>query len=732
MDTKQRIAVLTSGGDSQGMNAALRAVVRTCLRLGAEVFEVREGLQGLVDGGDFIRPANWDSVSGILQQGGTVLGTARSEEFRSVDGRRKAVRNLLAHEIDRLVVIGGDGSLTGSDLLRREWPEHLAELVSRGEAAAAAAERHPELTLVGLPGSIDNDLCGTDMTIGADTALARIVEAADAIFSTASSHQRAFVIEVMGRNCGYLALMSALAIGAEWLLIPEAPPESDDWEAEMCTALRQGRKAGRRASIVIVSEGARDREGQPITSRKIQQTIKEKLGEDARVTILGHVQRGGSPTAFDRTLSTLLGHRAAQEATAPDNRGQSGLIGLVGNRPARIPLEESLKRTAALAEALRTKDFATARELRGGSFARTYATWKTLVQAQPASGKKGKRLAILHAGGPAPGMNMAARAAVRLALDRGDTVLGVRSGFKGLVEQQVRELGWMDVSGWAPMGGAELGTHRFQPSGRHLYSIARAIEQHQIEGILMIGGWDGYEAAHHLHTERARFPAFDLPIVCLPASIDNNLPGSELSIGADTALNCIVEAVDKIKRSGVATRRCFIVEVMGALCGYLALMSGMATGAELVYLNEEGITAQGLLGDLESLSQGFRRGKRIGLVIRNEMANLFYSTSFVAALFEEEGGDLFDVRQAILGHLQQGGDPTPFDRIQAVRMARACVDRLDREMDSSEPASLFLGTQRGELCFFELQDFPRMVDQEHRRPKSQWWLEFLEIARTLA
>ena len=224
------IGVLTSGGDAPGMNAALRAVVRTALNRGVAVYAIYEGYQGMVDGGDRIRNMTWDDVSGILQRGGTVIGTARCAAFRTREGRLAAAKHLLERDIDRLVVIGGDGSLTGANLFRQEWSSLLAELVQTGAVPPEAAERHAYLGIVGLVGSIDNDFYGTDMTIGADTALHRITTALDQISSTAVSHQRSFVVEVMGRNCGYLALMSALAGGADYAFIPEHPPSTDDWE----------------------------------------------------------------------------------------------------------------------------------------------------------------------------------------------------------------------------------------------------------------------------------------------------------------------------------------------------------------------------------------------------------------------------------------------------------------------------------------------------------------------
>ncbi len=294
MATK-RIAVLTSGGDAQGMNAAVRAVVRTALSKGAEVYAISEGYQGLVDGGELIRKMDWDSVGGILHRGGTIIGTARSDEFRTREGRRTAARNLIQQGIDGLVVIGGDGSLTGADIFRQEWPELVAELVKAGEITAKAAAAYPNLLIVGMVGSIDNDFSGPDMTIGADSALHRITEAVDAITSTAASHQRTFIVKVMGRNCGYLALYSALATGADWVLIPEAPPDVDNWQEVMVERLKAGTKAGRRDHIVILAEGARDRYGKYIGSTDVQRVLEEHLGEEVRVTVLGHVQRGGRP-----------------------------------------------------------------------------------------------------------------------------------------------------------------------------------------------------------------------------------------------------------------------------------------------------------------------------------------------------------------------------------------------------------------------------------------------------
>lgn len=728
------LAVLTSGGDSPGMNAAVRAVVRSAIYHGLDVYAVYEGYAGMVTGGRNIRPMTSTDVGGVLHRGGTVIGSARSQEFRTRDGRRAAARNLVHQGIDALIVIGGDGSLTGANLFRQEWPELLAELVEAGDLDEGRANTHPHLRLVGLVGSIDNDMFGTDMTIGADTALHRITEAVDAIHSTAASHQRSFVIEVMGRHCGYLALMGALAAGANWVLIPEHPPETEDWGEAMCAALRAGREHGRRQNLVIVAEGAQDRNGKPITSNDVKEALENSLGEDTRVTILGHVQRGGSPSAWDRQLSTQLGHAAVEQimTLAPDEEAK--LIGIREHQIISSPLMDSVAKTHALADRIAAQDYDTALEMRGGSFEESFRTFRTMVQAQPHppdESQRKLRIAVLHAGGPAPGMNTAARAAVRLGIDQGHAMLAVHNGFTGLRNGAIEEMDWMSVTGWVARGGAELGTSRYRPDEDALDNISWQLEAHRIDGILMIGGFAGYQAAHRLHVRRTDFDAFDIPIVCLPASINNDLPGSELSIGADTALNSIVSDVDKIKESAVASRRCFVVEVMGHDSGYLALMAGLATGAERVYLPEEGITLDDLASDVRMLQQGFRHGKRLGLVIRSENADRVYSTSFIHSLFEKEAGDLFDVREAVLGHVQQGGNPSPFDRIQATRLATKCVEFVVDQAGRRSPASAFIGLQSGRVRFTDLGRLPDLLAEGAQRPEEQRWMRNRSLARVM-
>ncbi|MDD5728437.1 MAG: 6-phosphofructokinase, partial [Victivallales bacterium] len=359
---KRKVAVMTSGGDAQGMNAAVRAVVRTALVNDFEVYAIYEGYQGLVD--NIIKPFSWESVSSIMQYGGTAIGTARCKRFQEFSGRLRAAENLLKHGIDNLIVIGGDGSLTGADIFAGEWPALLSELFKNGRISALKMKRHPRLRIVGMVGSIDNDMANTDMTLGADSALHRITEAIDALSSTAYSHQRIFVVEVMGRNCGYLASMSAIATGASYVFIPESPPPPG-WEKKLARQLRAGHNAGRRDSIVIVAEGARDHKGQAISSVQVKAAIDKHLGVECRITILGHVQRGGTPSSFDRYLGTVSGVEAVRELLKNAENEESKIIVMCDNRIKSVSLREAVAKTHAIAATIEKLEFQQAMQLRG-------------------------------------------------------------------------------------------------------------------------------------------------------------------------------------------------------------------------------------------------------------------------------------------------------------------------------------------------------------------------------
>lgn len=322
----KRIGVLTSGGDAPGMNAAIRAVVRTGLSKGWEVMGIRNGYSGLINNN--VASMGARDVGGIIQQGGTVLGSSRCPEFKTAEGRRKALRTLEEHSIEALVIIGGNGSQSG-----------------------AYALSQMDFPVVGIASTIDNDLCGSEITIGVDTALDVALQAIDQLKVTASSHHRAFIVEVMGRDCGYLALMTGITGGAEYIIIPEFETDAED----VVNAIRTAYKLGKAHALIVVAEGAKyNAHG----LRTYFEKHHEKLGFDLRITTLGYVQRGGSPGAFDRLLATRLGAAATEYIAqgkfgvlAGLNKGQITPTPLAEVVAAKKPLDLSLLQ---LSEALNT------------------------------------------------------------------------------------------------------------------------------------------------------------------------------------------------------------------------------------------------------------------------------------------------------------------------------------------------------------------------------------------
>jgi 6-phosphofructokinase 1 len=302
----------------------------------------------------------------------------------------------------------------------------------------------------------------------------------------------------------------------------------------------------------------------------------------------------------------------------------------------------------------------------------------------------------------------------------------------GFVAGDIQEMNWTSVHGWVAKGGAELGTNRREVTEEDYPLVARRIAEQRIDGLLMIGGWIGYDFAYQLHHRRKQHPEFNLPIICMPSTINNDLPGTELTIGSDTALNTIVEDVDKLKQAALASRRCFATEVMGGDCGYLALMSSLATGAERFYIPEEGITLDMLQQDVRLLIRRFERGKRVGLLVMSERSDTYFTIDFIATLFEHEGAGLLSMRRSILGNMQQGGQPSPFDRIQATRLAGRALQHLIEQVIRGEPVVGCIGRVEGKIAYTSLAHLPDFMQPDAQRPLVQTWLEMREIARTMA
>ncbi|KAF8206428.1 phosphofructokinase domain-containing protein [Mycena galopus ATCC 62051] len=767
-----KIATLTSGGDSAGMNAVVRAVVKAAI-LKLRGVDVREGYEGLVRGnaeaeanpayppstahradfplaatniidnlrfgdgellkdgtgdtalgrtlkGRYIVRVGWDDVRGWFTEGGTLIGTARSKEFRTPEGRLAAAHNLIKEGIDALVVCGGDGSLTGADVFRAEWPQLVADLRAQGKISEEQAKTHSHLRIVGLVGSIDNDMSMTDLTIGAPTALHRICEAIDNINSTAFSHSRAFVLEVMGRHCGWLALLAGVAGGADFLFIPEQPPKSQPWEDEMCAAIHQHREVGKRKTLVIVAEGAHDIDLKPIKAEYVKDILTDRLGLDTRVTTLGHTQRGGRPCAMDRILPTLQGFKAVEALLEANPETPSYMIGIQENKITMVPLMEAVAMTKEVSTAIEKKDFEKAMRLRDPEFRESlegFITTSQLSTGKKLPASKRMRIAIMHTGAPAGGMNAATRAAVRYCVSQGHTPLAIHNGFRGLLDDDMEELSWLRVDSWMARGGSELGTNRTLPSV-DLGAVASKFQEHTFHALMMIGGFEA-----------------------------NNVPMTEYSLGSDTSLNALVDACDAIKQSASASRnRVFVVETQGGKCGYIATMGALAVGAVLVYTPEDGMNLDLLKRDVRFLKARYKldvKGKSEGrLVIRNELASSVYTTDVITKMFKEEGGALFDSRSASLGHTLQGGIPSPMDRARAVRLSLKCMAFVERhhELLQQQPqkgrvagpeSAAIITIQSSSIQWVPVQDMVQHADMANRRGKTSWWADMKELVEAL-
>ncbi len=324
--TIKKVGVLTSGGDSPGMNAAIRSVVRTCAYYKIECVGIYRGYQGMIEG-DF-KEMGPRSVNNIINKGGTILKSARSKEFMTVEGRKKAHENLINAGIDALVVIGGDGSFTGAEVFNNEY----------------------DFPVMGIPGTIDNDIFGTSHTLGFDTALNTVVECIDKIRDTASSHNRLFLVEVMGRDAGHIALNAGIGAGAEEILIPE----EDMGLERLLDSLRRSKASGKSSSIVVIAEG--DKIGKNVF--ELKDYIEENFPEyDIRVSVLGHMQRGGSPSCFDRVLASRLGVKAVESLL----EGKSNfMVGMLSDKVELTPLEQAIKGHSEIdRELLRVSDIMT-------------------------------------------------------------------------------------------------------------------------------------------------------------------------------------------------------------------------------------------------------------------------------------------------------------------------------------------------------------------------------------
>jgi 6-phosphofructokinase 1 len=405
------------------------------------------------------------------------------------------------------------------------------------------------------------------------------------------------------------------------------------------------------------------------------------------------------------------------------------IVGLDGYRVSKIPMMEAIENTRKIPKFVASKEFESLDILKV----------LQLPQAIPINlTEKQKTIAVMNVGATAPGMNSAVRTVTRLSINHGIKVLGVHKGFDGLFKGEINELRWNSVNGWSPIGGTFLGTSRTVPDAKKFATIANVIKQFKIDAIVIIGGFEGYSTAYNLQQASKLFESLAIPFVLVPATISNNLPSTEASIGMDKAMYNLMSSTDQIKQSAIGyARRVFIVECMGKQCGCQSVFGAIISGAEGCYIAERGLSLSDLQNDLNKLSRRFSHNNKIALYINSEGSSSTYSTKVITKLFAAETPKGVSVRSSILGNLQQGGNPTPLDRQRAVRMAAAAVDFIcfnhfgvknEKEWNNLSFNSAMIGLDRDQIIFTDLNKFPDLVDEKNRRPIDQWWLELLKVA----
>ena len=686
-----KIGVMTGGGDCPGLNAAIRAVVRRAAQHEYETVGIRNGWAGLLGEGDFM-PLSPKDVAGIMQVGGTILGAGRTNPFRRDPEVDEAILRLkasgdpaLGPAIERLE----EYQAAYVDTHKNEVLDNLrsqgidALVVIGGKDTLSVADRFSKLgvPVTAVPKTMDNDLPETDYCIGFNSAITRVTEALDNLHTTATAHNRVMVVEVMGRDTGWVALMAGLAGGADYIVVPEVPATIED----VCQHLTERHARGKKFSIVVVSEGADcpgvmcdppgacDAFGHPRLDTRgigaaVAREIEKRTKFETRHVVLGHLHRGGSPTVFDRVLATRLGV-AAVDLVKDGNFGKIAV--LKDNRVVPVSLERVAGKT-------RPAD----------PYFYELASVFFGLRRKPVRSPV-KRIGVLTGGGDCPGLNAAIRAVARRAFENGWEVMGLKNGWASLLDEGEGELlSPTSISGILHQGGTMLGTSRTNPAKdeKLMKQVASNIQRFGLDALVAIGGDDTLGVATKLHQR-------GVPVVGVPKTMDNDIAETDYCIGFDSAVTTVTEALDKLHTTAMSHHRALVVEVMGRDAGWVAVYGGLAGGADYIMAPEVPCRIEDVCAHLQ---ERVKRGKNSSIIVVSEGAK-------ITDLREEEdlgGVDAFghvrldkrglgekvarniemctnlETRNVVLGHLQRGGSPTVFDRVLATRTGVAAVDLI--------------------------------------------------------
>ena len=677
MKKPKKVAILTSGGDAPGMNAAVRGAVRAALNKGWEVYAIKEGYRGLLTGGDSIFPLDWVDVSWNFREGGTFLGSARCPELKGEGSqarelKEQALLNLRRLNISSLVIVGGDGSLTGGYSLFR---------MLQNKEYTNPELRNMHLSIVGIPGSIDNDIAYTDMSIGVDTTLNTIVECIDKLRDTATSHRRVIIVEVMGRLRGYLAVMSGLATGADRVFVREEKINQNEL-TKLLHVLRKSFDCGQKAGIIIRSEGAR------FSTSFLKETIDVLLKpeREVRETVLGHLQRGGNPTVFERTLATRMGVKAIE--LLEETHSEPQLVGLHAKTLKPVSLSRSLTK-------IKTPSFQ--EDLSPNTKSAFHLS--RMLENPPEEKHRETTIALLTDGNNVSGMNMAIRAVARLALNRGIAVKGIKGGFQGFTRGlgSTLNLEWsmLEMKSILRRAGTLLGVSSsgFTMNTNGYETIAQQVKQLRIDGLIVIGNKAAYHNSHKLAS------LINLPVVGIPADLNCNLPGTDWVIGMDSTLNDLLQGIDRAADAAHVKRKIFIITLNGDYCSCLVRLAALAGGAEQLLIEEDLSGTRGqnsfrkkVRQSVRELKRMFEMGKTFGTIVfsPNHPEETESSIQYIKQAIDKAGIAL-DVTVIPLETSLGGIIPTAFDRILAKRLGEKAMDTVQKKIDARDYAFQTVG-----------------------------------------
>ncbi|ELA41640.1 uncharacterized protein VICG_01273 [Vittaforma corneae ATCC 50505] len=794
-----RLGVLTSGGDSPGMNSAVRSIVRYSLKNNIKVFGIYRGFEGLIRGD--IRELGWDNETHSSGQSGTYLLSARSEKFKTRKGRKEAAFNLLVRNINALVVIGGEGSMEGALILKEEFKELCEEIIAEGWLNSSKIEtiknertwikdsphsttpvdsisqsdklttkslstekvedvivdylgpeasdefnfsvKKPyDIQIVGIPGTIDNDIIGTDFTLGSNTAITRVAEVVEKLTSTMRSHKRVFVLECMGRNCGWITLMAGFAIGAEYIFIPEAPPK--DWRCEMIKSLKTAYFNHKMNIFVFVSEGAIDSEGNRITTSEIKQEIRN-AGMEVRSLVLGHVQRGGMTAAQDRFLGTVFGLKIVEYIMGGSNIPV--MAANVSDEFIFVDLYEVVRKSKMVRKYFIKKRYDEVLKMRNEYFQQIY--WiheryrhslsqkffkehlypreysigylhahneKKLDSSSLISEKVEKlfmikkrlRIGVLMEGPSSGGMNTVLNSLVQFGLCKDVEIFYFFNGYNGMINVNVRKADLFEFSLVDNQGGIIIGTS--DTKNVDINTIERRIEELQIDYLIVVGG-----------TVNLKLARTNTKIIIIPCTISNNFPGSDMSIGSDTALNAILIASEACRLTAMSIKKTvYVIEIAGGKCGYLTVIGGISCSVFDVISPKVNKLEDLILTKKKIKTALEKQGSNSVMIFRNESTFDYMTTESLCKILCSDESIAYNY--SVLGHLERGILPSVLDRIHARLSAYKAI-----EVCLNQVTSGVIGICNGKAIFSSVESVLKNYDEMNDTTKNPKWQKYSTI-----